>query len=878
METNSYEIGKTYTFQIIRKEAIAFNHTLYVVSDKYGKEHEVTSINGAWSARIPCKIQSKDATGKWTLSVLERPRENASYKSVTIIKSNTIVPTASYTKSTPLKYDIGEIYFFYFQKTVDNMMSKTQYDKQFYIIRNEANETFRIPKYYWEGDSFLADDVVECRFVGYTESARPRFQRVQQPLHSHYRMGEVYDFRFLRIEEGKDSTKRIILLGEDEREYATRLLPGQIGKKFQPDIIACRLERIDNGILHLIQQDYVNPYYETIEYFVSNEEDIQKYFHSWKHDKISNPVLRELFYDYDNKQAKWVLSYCNALESHIVKNLEELVYHETVALIDILLACENWILNSGFTNTFKDTFKREKNQTKASKVVTKFTKIRKAVAILADGQAIQLVNNSLELLQKHGLDIPNYEENLLTLYYLFRFSDEKVLDNNLLIQCLKILGYEGYFDKYTQGLEHLKTKDYLKVIRFRKQLLKKSLFHNNYQINQYMNYKRSQDIKDLATLTYLEATITNKVGQNIHSLLCKSAFYRLQAYYNDNKAYQETKIKHALQLFYTYPIATSQPFFNWKNIDSKDLITLEPTNTEYNYPHTEEIWENIQNTQAKQGLVKAVIIEKNGSGYWCELPEHSGIKAFLPKLNLEDYWFRYYWNNPQAELHVIIQKYSKDFKEIILSQRLAKHLLVTPEVQEARIKELQKGQVYKGVVKSITTFGLFVDLGKVDGMIHISNLFQNNDPALNPEKIFTIGQLIPVVILEIRAGNKIELGFQQLTQHDAYKETYSQILKGSARQAETEEGYGKAEPNVAFEKALCLEHYAFITEQPWSNRLEALETAQFYYSLSYSPRSYLMGTYHKYTGDPTTTVRGRDFGTPKGRPHCPKNIIGTNPI
>ena len=140
-----------------------------------------------------------------------------------------------------------------------------------------------------------------------------------------------------------------------------------------------------------------------------------------------------------------------------------------------------------------------------------------------------------------------------------------------------------------------------------------------------------------------------------------------------------------------------------------------------------------------------------------------GIEAFLPGSQIDVKPIRDYdvFVNKTMEFKVI--KINHEFKNVVVSHKA----LIEAELENQKkeiIGKLQKGQVLEGTVKNITSYGVFIDLGGVDGLIHITDLSWGR--VSHPEEIVTLDQKLNVVILDFDDEKKrIALGLKQLSAH-----------------------------------------------------------------------------------------------------------------
>ena len=140
-----------------------------------------------------------------------------------------------------------------------------------------------------------------------------------------------------------------------------------------------------------------------------------------------------------------------------------------------------------------------------------------------------------------------------------------------------------------------------------------------------------------------------------------------------------------------------------------------------------------------------------------------GIEAFLPGSQIDVKPIRDYDQYVGKNMEFKVVKINNEFKNVVVSHKA----LIEAELEEQKkliMKGLEQGQVIEGTVKNITSYGVFVDLGGVDGLIHITDLSWGR--VNHPEEIVELDQKIQVVILDFDDNKKrIALGLKQLTSH-----------------------------------------------------------------------------------------------------------------
>ena len=140
-----------------------------------------------------------------------------------------------------------------------------------------------------------------------------------------------------------------------------------------------------------------------------------------------------------------------------------------------------------------------------------------------------------------------------------------------------------------------------------------------------------------------------------------------------------------------------------------------------------------------------------------------GIEAFLPGSQIDVKPIRDYDQYVDKNMEFKIVKINHEFKNIVVSHKA----LIEADIEEQKkeiISQLEKGQVLEGIVKNITSYGVFIDLGGVDGLVHITDLSWNR--INHPGEILEIDQKLNVVILDFDDDkSRIQLGVKQLSQH-----------------------------------------------------------------------------------------------------------------
>jgi len=171
-------------------------------------------------------------------------------------------------------------------------------------------------------------------------------------------------------------------------------------------------------------------------------------------------------------------------------------------------------------------------------------------------------------------------------------------------------------------------------------------------------------------------------------------------------------------------------------------------------------WDRVNEALEKEEVVQGYIKCRTKGGMIVDV---FGIEAFLPGSQIDVHPIRDYDQFVGKTMEFKIVKINQEFRNVVVSHKaLIEHEL--EQQKKAIIAKLEKGQILEGTVKNITSYGVFVDLGGVDGLIHITDLSWGR--VDDPHKVVELDQKINVVILDFDDEKKrIALGLKQLTPH-----------------------------------------------------------------------------------------------------------------
>ena len=171
-------------------------------------------------------------------------------------------------------------------------------------------------------------------------------------------------------------------------------------------------------------------------------------------------------------------------------------------------------------------------------------------------------------------------------------------------------------------------------------------------------------------------------------------------------------------------------------------------------------WDRVNAALENDEIVKGYVKCRTKGGMIVDI---FGIEAFLPGSQIDVKPIRDYDVFVDKTMEFKVVKINQEFKNVVVSHKA----LIEAELEQQKkdiIAKLEKGQVLEGIVKNITSYGVFIDLGGVDGLIHITDLSWGR--VTHPEEVVQLDEKINVVILDFDdEKRRIALGLKQLTPH-----------------------------------------------------------------------------------------------------------------
>ena len=225
-------------------------------------------------------------------------------------------------------------------------------------------------------------------------------------------------------------------------------------------------------------------------------------------------------------------------------------------------------------------------------------------------------------------------------------------------------------------------------------------------------------------------------------------------------------------------------------------------------------WERVNKALENDEIVKGYVKARTKGGMIVDV---FGIEAFLPGSQIDVKPIRDYDQYVGKTMEFKIVKINPEFKNVVVSHKA----LIEADLEEQKreiIAQLEKGQVIEGVVKNITSYGVFIDLGGIDGLIHITDLAWKR--INHPNEVVNIDDKLKVVILDFdEKKSRIQLGLKQLEPHpwDKLDENLKvgDKVKGKVSVIADYGAFVEIEPGV--------EGLIHVSEMSWSTHLRSAQ-------------------------------------------------------
>ena len=225
-------------------------------------------------------------------------------------------------------------------------------------------------------------------------------------------------------------------------------------------------------------------------------------------------------------------------------------------------------------------------------------------------------------------------------------------------------------------------------------------------------------------------------------------------------------------------------------------------------------WDRVNNAFDNGEIVNGFVKCRTKGGMIVDV---FGIEAFLPGSQIDVKPIRDYDQYVNKTMEFKVVKINHEFKNIVVSHKA----LIEADIEEQKkeiIGQLEKGQVLEGTVKNITSYGVFIDLGGVDGLIHITDLSWSR--INHPGEILELDQKLNVVILDFDNNkSRIQLGLKQLSDHP-WEKLVETIAQGSKVKGKV---VVIADYGAFIEVEEGVEGLVHVSEMSWSTHLRSAQ-------------------------------------------------------
>ena len=221
-------------------------------------------------------------------------------------------------------------------------------------------------------------------------------------------------------------------------------------------------------------------------------------------------------------------------------------------------------------------------------------------------------------------------------------------------------------------------------------------------------------------------------------------------------------------------------------------------------------WEYVQKALDKDEIIEGFVKRRTKGGLIVDV---FGIEAFLPGSQIDVKPIRDFdiYVNKSMEVKVVKINYTND--NVVVSHKV----LIEKDLEQQKaviLTNLEKGQVLEGVIKNMTNFGVFIDLGGVDGLLHITDISWGR--VSHPEELLKLDQVVKVVVLDFDGEKKrISLGMKQLTPHP-WESLSAEIIVGSKVKGKI---VNVADYGAFLELQPGVEGLIHVSEMSWSQHL-----------------------------------------------------------
>lgn len=615
-------------------------------------------------------------------------------------------------------YEIGKIYPFKFSKieTKNDEKPTISNSRILLIDLNDDLLKYYVIPFEWQLSENYNPEIILCEIknLNREENTIILKQSIKNLVHPVFERKKEYEFEFIKdFEPEVDGKKSPFVLVKGIDNYTYKLF-----KPFNDDLHLKKIKYTFTGINNygaIIFRQFVT-FEKIVKYRALKRLTYNKF-----RDVEDNPIITKMFNDYDNKENLWIISFCNILEEEFSKNIKLFEFEQALIYVEVFIEFENWILNSGFLDTFKDN--------KESVEVNR----RKLVEFEAKKSALEIILNDelniffLNLVNSETRDLNEITKALHILTFTFN-SDIKV-DHETQINFFKALANDSFFS--TNKVESKFILAYLqKAVSEREKNIFEPIFTNANKRDKY--FINNLELSHLIELSLIQTLIFKDFNLNEHLRLSLIKFMRYKSLIIETKSIRLNLIKNALNLSFNSSLLNDYLIqLYWGNFDN--LLSTASFKIS-NFKRELQKLSTLTDFFERNIDLEANIIGENKFGYVVDVLKNVAI---LPKKWLPEYFLQHSDPEQKREININILQIDEQFGNILVLPKLKNNL---PKTSTENI--IKDGSIVDGIIKTIEDYGAFIDLGDTDGLLHNSEI--GHSPML-----LKIGQKIQLKIIGI---------------------------------------------------------------------------------------------------------------------------------
>lgn len=560
-------------------------------------------------------------------------------------------------------------------------------------------------------------------------------QLYKKDMHPIFEISKTYIFKFIDSELNNEN--QIIVEGPDSCIY--RIFSPFVFNNRQP------LESIEFKLVYL----GINEKNGSIitRYFISFEDIITDFralkrltFDAFINSKIDSDkvveseLIKKFKNDYNNFENLWIISFCELLRNKINSTLISRDFSEALIFIDVLIKFEDWILESGFLNSFSSTTRFSTEKVAIKEIKDLKTELAAIEIILDSGENLFLNNLNALLDTETSTSKLDLDIEILTLLFKHEILVESLDHCNSRIRFIEKIRQKGLL----KGKFHLfpEYNAYIERLQYRYQ---SRLFHQVFINEEKRNnfYNHNTDLFNYLYFIICCIKFYKEFNSLDHVIIYTIRLLRSYAHYIENKDHSQKILSIALK----YSFLKKEDQVSLINQIDDDSIDANNIYNFFEYKLNEHINEEnslINEIYKRQETIKSKVVGDSIIGY---LLNYNNLTFTLP-----------YYNAPKRfkkndSVECILYEYN-----VAVNQALAKIEIDKSKIPADQV--IEPNSIIKAIVKGIEPYGIFVYIGNCDGLIPIKELSDNF--ISDSDILFNIGDVLDLKVLKVENEGDIQ--------------------------------------------------------------------------------------------------------------------------